>query len=120
MATVKFLVFDCESAADGALVARLRYPADSLDPEQAVNRYRAELLEKHETDFIPYTFQVPVSVAVAKVAADLRLVDIVTLDEPRFRSHVITENFWRGWERYGRPTLVSFNGRSFDLPLLEL
>jgi predicted PolB exonuclease-like 3'-5' exonuclease len=44
----------------------------------------------------------------------------VALDEPQFRSHVITENFWRGWEAYRRPTLVSFNGRTFDLPLLEL
>ena len=33
---------------------------------------------------------------------------------------MITENFWRGWEKYHRPTLVSFNGRGFDLPLLEL
>ena len=45
---------------------------------------------------------------------------MVVLDEPAFRPHVITENFWRGWERYHRPTLVSFNGRGFDLPLLEL
>jgi predicted PolB exonuclease-like 3'-5' exonuclease len=33
---------------------------------------------------------------------------------------VIAEHFWRGWEKYRRPTLVSFNGRGFDLPLLEL
>ena len=25
-----------------------------------------------------------------------------------------------GWERYARPTLVTFNGRSFDVPLMEL
>src|SRR5205085_8895930 len=85
-----------------------------------VRRYRDELIAKYETDFIPYTFQVPVSVVVAKVAADFSLIDIVALDEPQFRSHIITENFWRGWEVYKRPTLVSFNGRSFDLPLLEL
>src|SRR3954471_7516592 len=77
-------------------------------------------MAKYETDFIPYTFQVPVSVVVAKVSADFSLIDIVALDEPQFRSHIITENFWRGWEVYKRPTLVSFNGRTFDLPLLEL
>jgi predicted PolB exonuclease-like 3'-5' exonuclease len=60
------------------------------------------------------------SLAIAKVAADYRLLDLVVLDEPAYRPHVITEHFWRGWERYGRPTLVTFNGRSFDLPLLEL
>ena len=54
------------------------------------------------------------------MGADFRLIDLVVLDEPEFRPHVITENFWRGWEKYRRPTLVSFNGRGFDLPLLEL
>jgi 3'-5' exonuclease len=118
--TVRYLVFDIESVADGELVSKLRYPGQGLSAADAVRRYRDELMAKYETDFIPYTFQVPVSVIVAKVAADFSLIDIVALDEPHFRSHVITENFWRGWEAYKRPTLVSFNGRTFDLPLLEL
>ena len=54
------------------------------------------------------------------MSADYRLLDVSVLDEPQFRPHVITEHFWRGWEKYRRPTLVSFNGRTFDLPLLEL
>ena len=62
----------------------------------------------------------PVSVAAAKLASDYRLLDLVVLDEPAFRPHVITDYFWRGWDKYRRPTLVSFNGRSFDIPLLEL
>src|SRR6187549_3523187 len=117
---VRYLVFDIESVADGALVSKLRYPADSLSPADAVRRYRDELLAKYETDFIPYTFQIPVSVVVAKVAADFRLIDVVALDEPQFRPHIITQHFWKGWEAYKRPTLVSFNGRTFDVPLLEL
>jgi predicted PolB exonuclease-like 3'-5' exonuclease len=117
---VRYLVFDIESVADGSLVSKLRYPTEGLSPADAVRRYRDELIAKYETDFIPYTFQVPASVVVAKAAADFRLIDIVALDEPQFRPHVITENFWRGWDAYRRPTLVSFNGRTFDLPLLEL
>lgn len=119
-ANVRYLVFDVESVADAELVARLRYPAESLAPEEAVGRYRAELMEKYETDFIPYSFQLPISVAVGKVSADYHLLDVVALDDPHFRPHIITEHFWRGWEAYRRPTLVSFNGRGFDLPLLEL
>jgi predicted PolB exonuclease-like 3'-5' exonuclease len=117
---VRYLVFDVESAADGALVSRLRYPGENLGPREAIARYREYLMEKYQTDFIPYTFQVPVALAAAKVTGEFRLADLVLLDEPHFRSHVITENFWRGWEKYKRPTLVSFNGRTFDLPLLEL
>ncbi len=119
-AGVRYLVFDIESVADADLVAKLRYGSDGLAPNEAVRRYRDELLEKYQSDFIPYTFQMPVSVAVGKVTGDFRLVDVVVLDEPQFRPHVIAENFWRGWEKYGRPTLVSFNGRGFDVPLLEL
>ncbi len=118
--SVRYLVFDTESVADAPLVAKLRYAREGLSPAEAVRRYRAELMAKYESDFVPYSFQIPIAVAVGKVAADFRLEDVVVLDEPRFRPHVITENFWRGWEAYHRPTLVSFNGRGFDIPLLEL
>ena len=102
------------------MVAKLRYAARNARPAAAVRRYRDELMEKYDSDFIPYSFQVPISVVVGKVTADFHLEDVVVLDDPQFRPHIITENFWRGWEKYHRPTLVSFNGRGFDLPLLEL
>lgn len=117
---IRYLVFDIESVADPTLVARLRYAGESIDPHEAVRRYRDELMGRYETDFIPYTYQIPISVAVAKVTARFEMTDLVVLDAPAFRPHVIAENFWRGWESYRRPTLVSFNGRGFDVPLLEL
>ncbi len=119
-ANIRYLVFDVESVADPSLVSSLRYPGEGLDGAEAVRRYRDELMEKHGSDFIPYTFQVPISVVVAKLTADFRLVDLVVLDDPECRPHVIADHFWRGWEAYRRPTFVSFNGRGFDLPLLEL
>ena len=118
--TIKYLVFDVESVADGELVSKLRYPGESLSPVDAVRRYRDELMEQYGKDFIPYPFQLPISVAVGKLDAAFALQDVVLLDEPEFRPHVITENFWRGWEAYKHPTLVTFNGRTFDIPLLEL
>ena len=117
---VQYFVFDVESVADGELVSKVRYPGEELDAPTAITRYRKELVEKSGSDFIPYTFQLPISVVVAKVAQDFRLIDIVLLDAPLFRPHVIVEHFWRGWESYDHPTLVTFNGRSFDVPLMEL
>ena len=117
---IQYLVFDVESVADGDLISRVRYPQEQLSASEAILRYQTELVEKYNSDFIPYTFQLPVSVVVGKVDASYRLVEIVALDEPEFRSHVITRHFWQGWEAYEQPTLVSFNGRTFDIPLLEL
>jgi predicted PolB exonuclease-like 3'-5' exonuclease len=119
-AKVAYLVFDVETAADADLVAKIRFPDDDLDPMDAVTRYRNELLEATGSDFIPYTYQFPVSVVIAKVRQDFRIHDVVAIDEPEFRPHVITEKFWRGWKSYGKPTFVTFNGRSFDMPLMEL
>lgn len=117
---VSYFVFDIESVADGALLSRLRYPSDSLSPEMAITKYREELIEETGKDFIPYTFQLPVSLVVAKIAADYKLTDLVALDEEQSRPHEITRLFWDGWRKYGKPCLVSFHGRGFDLPLLEL
>ncbi len=118
-----FLIFDIETVVDGRLVQRIRYPGDAhLTPAEAVARYRAQLLEQSggKSDFVPHTFHVPVSVAIAKVGDDYGLLEVRTLDRPRFRPQVITRTFWKGWQTYGQPTLVTFNGRFFDLPVMEL
>ncbi|GDY13260.1 hypothetical protein LBMAG53_21380 [Planctomycetota bacterium] len=120
---VAFLVLDIETVADGRLVQRVRLPDQpELSPAAAVAAHRQQLLESSNgrSDFVPHTFQVPVSVAVAKIAADHSLIELKTLDRPRFRPQVITRTFWRGWEKLGMPTLVTFNGRFFDLPVMEL
>ena len=116
-----WFVFDCESIADGRLIQRIRYPDQpELTPEAAIAQQRAELLERTGSDFIPHTFQLPVSVAVAMVGDDLLLQDLRTIDRPQFRPPAITRRFWDGWRHFGRPTFVTFNGRGFDLPLMEL
>ncbi len=117
---VAHLVFDVESVADGELISKVRYPGSDYSPEEAIATYQDELMEQRGTTFIPHTFQIPVAVVIAKVASDLTLIDIVSLDEPEFRPHVITEHFWRGWELYRYPQWVTFNGRTFDVPLMEL
>ena len=116
-----YLVFDIETVADGRLIQKIRYPSQmKLTPAEAVAQHRAELLEKTGSDFIPHTFQLPVSVAIAKVGIDHHLQGVVTLDAPHFRPQVIARQFWQGWEHYGQPSFVTFNGRGFDIPVMEL
>jgi 3'-5' exonuclease len=117
---VATIVFDIESVADGELIQRLRYPGERLSPVEAIRKYKDELLAEHGRDFIPHTFQLPISLVVATIGPDERLVNLSALDEEQSRPHEIVSQFWKGWERHGRPRLVSFNGRGFDLPLLEL
>lgn len=116
---VRYLLFDVESVADGELIAKTRYPSHTLSPDEAIRRFRQELLTSSGRDFIPYTFHFPVAVVVAKIRADFSLLEIVSLDHPQHRPHVISQHFWTGWERYAQPTWVTFNGRTFDLPLME-
>ncbi len=116
---VRYLIFDVESVADGDLIAKTRYPSCRYSAEEAVLRFRQDLLSASGRDFIPYTFHLPVAIVVAKVRADFSLKEIVSLDFPEHRPHVMAKHFWTGWEAYEYPTWVTFNGRTFDLPLME-
>lgn len=120
MSSVRYLIFDVETVADGDLIARVRYPKEKYTAAEALSQYQNELMEKTGRDVIPPTYMLPISIAVAKVSADFRLVDLSVLDSPEYRPHEITRLFWKGWNHYQRPTFVTFNGRGYDLPVLEL
>jgi len=120
---VRTLVLDIETVVDGRLVQRVKWPAEpDLAPADARRRLAGELLEASDgrSDFVPHVYHLPVSVALAGVDDGFRLVGLATLDRPRFRPHAIARSFWEGWEKRRRPQLVTFNGRGFDLPVLEL
>ena len=119
MSDIRFLVFDIETVPDGELISHIRYPNEELQPQQAIEKYQKELLDKNGSDFVPHTYHLPVSVVIAKVNQAYELVDLVALDEQEGRPHIITQHFWKGWEKY-QATLVTFNGRGFDLPVMEL
>lgn len=119
---VRYLIFDLEAIADGELIANVKYPKETLSPQEATRKFRDEVLAERGDgkDILPTSYMLPISVAVAKVDKTFKLLDLTVLDSPQFRPHVITKNFWHGWVHYGRPTLVSFNGRGYDLPVLEM
>jgi len=115
-----FLVVDTESVPDGELLARVKYPDQGLTPEQAVEKARAQARESswNGSDFLPVTFQFPVAVCVINVGKDFDIQKITCLDAPLFRPAEIVQKFWKGVEAR-KAKLVTFNGRGFDLPLLE-
>jgi predicted PolB exonuclease-like 3'-5' exonuclease len=119
--TTAFLVLDTESVPDGLLLSKVKYPDKSLSPEDAIRRAQEEarLQSRDGSDFLPVTFQYPIAVCVLRVGADFGLQALAMLDAPEFRTSEMVRKFWQGAARY-KAKLVTFNGRGFDLPLLEL
>ena len=116
-----FLVLDTESVPDGRLLGKVKYPGEPLGPDEAVRRAQATARDQswNGSDFLPVTFHYPVAVCVIRVAADFSLQALTCLDAPQYRPREIVRKFWQGLTNY-RAKLVTFNGRCFDMPLLEL
>jgi predicted PolB exonuclease-like 3'-5' exonuclease len=120
---IAYLVFDVESVPDARLIKSVKYPGEELTDNEAIEKLQGEILETTEgkTSFIPVTFQLPICVVVAKVDDNFLLKELVSLDEGKYRPAEITRKFWYGVEElYKKASLVTFNGRGFDVPLLEL
>src|ERR1051326_4194355 len=117
-----YLIFDTESIPDGKLLAKVKYPDEEITPEQAIAKAQAEARAKSPdgSDFLPVTFQYPIAVCAVRVGDDYSLQAVVCLDAPQFRTREIVAKFWQGLEHYSAAQLVTFNGRGFDLPLMEL
>ena len=118
-----FLIVDTESIPDGRLLRDVKYAGIDLTDKEAIIRAQEEAKEASWTgsDFLPVTFQIPVAICVACVGNDYLLHKITCLDAPKFRPEVMTRQFWNGVEeRHPNAKLVTFNGRGFDMPLLEL
>jgi predicted PolB exonuclease-like 3'-5' exonuclease len=117
-----FLILDTESIPDGDLLAKVKYPGETITPEDAIARAQEEARQAsyNNSDFLPVAFQTPVAVSVVRVANDFTLQQVTCLDAPQFRSREIVRKFWLGVEMYTKAKLVTFNGRCFDMPMLEL
>ncbi|MFN4257856.1 MAG: 3'-5' exonuclease [Gemmataceae bacterium] len=121
-AKTAFLVMDTESIPDGRLLSKVKYPEMGLSADEAIAHAQAEARQSsaNGSDFLPVTFQVPVAVCVLRVGADFSPQAITCLDAPQYRPREITRKFWQGVNCYPKAKLVTFNGRAFDMPLMEL
>jgi len=115
-----YLVFDIETVPNEELL------------QAAEGMTLQEYREAKETDFIPVTYVKPVSIVVGRVNRSYELEALVALEEAvqqqgtLFESEdpekALTTAFWGGWESYnnkGSVTFVTFNGRRYDIPVME-
>ena|SRR5579885_3491808 len=112
---MRFAVLDIETRIDKRLVREALYRDQQMDDEQAYLRQRDEL----GGGFFPTSLHVPISIAVGNVNEDHVLESVENLAEAQTSERELAREFWRRAEHFSG-CLVTFNGRGFDLPVLEL
>jgi 3'-5' exonuclease len=116
---MSYAIFDIETRIDKRLLADAVFRGEGLSESEAYERMRRELIEKNGNDFFPLSFHVPISIAIGFVATDYGLQSIDSLPTGTYDEEALAREFWERVERFPG-CLVSFNGRQFDLPVLEL
>ena len=115
---MRHAIFDIETRIDKRLVNENQFRGRGLSDEAAFEELRSEILERRGTDFFPLSFHVPISIAVGSVEDHvLHTVEMLAAED--YSEERLVRVFWDRVERF-KGCLVSFNGRQFDLPVLEL
>ena len=117
---VRYLVFDIETIVDKELVKQVYDPENSLTLEQAYDHARDTLLERsgQQSDFFHIPFHIPIAVATLHADEAYRIRSLGCIGADRYSEPELITRFWQVFD--GAQTLVTFNGRGFDLPVLEL
>lgn len=116
---LRYAIFDIETRIDKRLLNETLFRDAGLDEQTAYEKYRAELIEEQGNDFFPLSFHVPISIAIGSVSRDFVLEGVESLAEKEYGEERLAREFWERVESF-KGCLVSFNGRNFDLPVLEL
>lgn len=108
------LVFDIETVPDVELGRRLHDLAELSDAEVA-KAMAAKQKQARQTDFLPPPQQRVVAISVLLRSRDG--LKIYSLGDEQSPERELVQRFFDGLDRY-TPTLVSWNGSGFDLPVL--
>lgn len=116
----RYLVFDIETRVDKELVKRVHDAENVLTTEQAYDKARDDLLVKsnQQSDFFPIPYHIPIAIATLQADDEYRIRSLGCLGKDRYSEAEMISRFWQIFE--GTQTLVTFNGRGFDLPVLEM
>lgn len=109
------LAFDIETVPDVAS-GRVLYELEGLDDADVIRAMLQVRRQKTGRDFLPLHLHRVVAISVVlEAGGDIR---VWSLGEPDAGEAELIERFYDGLDRY-EPTLVSWNGCGFDLPVLS-
>ncbi len=117
----RYVTFDLETVADEALVSAVDgEPGRSYG--EALRRVLADRRARTggRSDFLPLPYHRPVAACLLEAVEDggvLRVVDVAAWTD---RAGDEAEFLARTWDRFAGAALVSFHGKGFDVPVLEL
>jgi predicted PolB exonuclease-like 3'-5' exonuclease len=117
--TVAYAVFDIETRIDKSLVKAVYAPHDGAHENDVFERVRSKLMATQGNDFFPVSFHVPIAIVVGSVTSEWELISVEEVGGFDADEESMVRAFWERVEQF-TGTLVSFNGRNFDLPVLEL
>ncbi len=120
---IKYLIVDVESVPNGELIKNVKYHDDDISIDAAIEKLGNEMMHitNNHSAFIPVTFQRPICIVVGKADEDFNLVEVQSFDAPDFREEDMIRKFWYMLEvQNSDAVLITFNGRGFDVPLMEL
>lgn len=115
---MKYLVYDIETCIHKKLLNKVCYAHDGLTDEEAHKKELAELA-KDNREFINPSFHQPVCLAAVAVAADFSITKIGLLGGDDRTTPNVVKSFWNIYNDH-HPILVDFNGKGFDIRVLEL
>jgi predicted PolB exonuclease-like 3'-5' exonuclease len=114
-----FAVFDVETRVDKHLLNQVYFEGQQLSDDEAFHRYSDDLRTRRGSDFFPITLHLPISIAIGNVGDDYVLNSVESMSATDYSEEKLIREFWTRAERFAG-TMVSFNGRRFDIPVLEL
>ncbi len=112
---MRFAILDIETRIDKRLLRDALYAGQPMDEEQAWLKMREEL----GGGFPPTSLHVPISIGIGNVNEHHVLESVDNLAEGKESEAELVREFWRRAEHFSG-CIVTFNGRGFDLPVLEL
>lgn len=111
------MVFDIETIPDTETVKNIYKIDDDLEPIEIINIMHAINRQKKQgSEFLPHYLQKIIAISV--LVQDKDYIKIWSLGDLKDTEDSLLQRFFHGLEMY-QPTLVSWNGGGFDLPVIH-